>query len=145
MKGKFRKGVFILTYRRGKGKAVYLLLKRKLHWIGWEFPKGGVEGKEIAKKTLVRELKEETGQKPIKIIRFNVRGKYKYSRRLIDRKGCIGQTYSLFAAEIKSKTIKLDKREHSSYRWVNFKKAIELLRWPNQRKCLRIVNNKLEK
>ena len=30
----------------GIASLFYLLLKRKLHWVGWEFPKGGVEEKE---------------------------------------------------------------------------------------------------
>ena len=60
----YRNAVFIVTYRREKSKIFYLLLKRKLHWEGWEFPKGAIEGKEPVFLTIKRELKEETGQEP---------------------------------------------------------------------------------
>ena len=40
--------------------------------------------------------------------------------------------------------IKLDKLEHSDYKYISFKKALSLLTYSNQRKCLRIVNTKLK-
>ena len=43
---KYRKAVFIVTYLKTKKGIKYLILKRKLHWVGWEFPKGGLEKKE---------------------------------------------------------------------------------------------------
>jgi len=42
-KGKYRKAVFVLLYSKTKKWIEYLLLKRKLHWKGWEFPKGKIE------------------------------------------------------------------------------------------------------
>ena len=74
-KSKYRKAVFIVVYRKEKDKILYLILKRKLHWKGWEFPKGGTEKREKLVQTLERELKEETGQSAIKIIKFNLNGK----------------------------------------------------------------------
>ena len=44
MKEKYRPGIFIVTYRKNKGVIEYIILKRKMHWSGWEFPKGGLEG-----------------------------------------------------------------------------------------------------
>ena len=144
MKMTYRKGVFIATYRREGEKILYLVLKRKLHWKGWEFPKGGVERGEDIKRGVRRELKEETGQKPLKIKEFRICGKYKYDREYPDRKNLNGQTYKLFSAEIKNKGIRFDRREHSSYKWLKFEKARNLLTWPNQRKCLGIVNRRLK-
>jgi hypothetical protein len=43
VKEKYRKAVFIVVYRRTKNifnkQNKLLILKRKLHWAGWEFPK----------------------------------------------------------------------------------------------------------
>jgi len=139
-KGKYRKGIFIVVYKKEKNKIKYLLLKRKLHWKGWEFPKGGCEAKETYRKCASREIKEETGHKPIKINWYCKQGKYKWKKGLEDRPEFIGQTYTLLSAEIKNKKIKFDKKEHSSYKWVDFDKALKLLTWPNQRSCLRVVN-----
>jgi len=140
----YRKGVFIVCYRKSNDKILYLLLKRKLHWKGWEFPKGGVEKKESIKKTVLRELKEETGQTAKKIKKHDYKGKYKYQKKLEDRKE-IGQTFSLYSVELKKEKIKIDEREHSNYSWLTFNKAIKKLTWPNQRKCLKIVNKVINK
>ena len=160
---KYRKGVFIVTFtnvgaHKSKisgatksekkkdfvGKRIeYLILKRKLHWIGWEFPKGGKKSSESYKKSVKREISEETGQKPSKIINLNVNGKYKYPKKIEDRPGIIGQTYKLYAVEIKKMGIKIDKIEHTDYKWVNFKDALRKLTWKDQRKCLKIVNSYL--
>lgn len=143
---KIRRAVFIVTYAKTPKGIRYLLLKRKLHWKGWEFPKGGVNYFEFRISAAKRELKEETGLNFIKINSFKERGFYKYNKEYLDRKGRVGQDYKLYSAEVKfSKKIKLDKLEHSGYKWVNFGTAMKKLTWANQRKCLRIVNDFLSK
>jgi 8-oxo-dGTP pyrophosphatase MutT (NUDIX family) len=144
-KPKYRKAVFIVAYRKEKGKFLYLLLKRKLHWIGWEFPKGGIEKYEHMNRTVRRELFEETGQFSKDIKPYPVSGKYRYHKFLRDRPGFMGQSYKLFSGEIKNKIVKIDKREHSTYKWVSYKEAIKNLTWESQRKCLSIVNNYITK
>ena len=145
MKGKYRNAVFVVAYSRKKDKVYYLILKRKLHWKGWEFPKGGTKPFFIETKTdaVRRELKEETNLKILKIKQFDVSGKYKYRKKLPDRKGIVGQKFSLYAAEVEKGKVKLDKLEHSGYKWVEFKEAIKKLTWQNQRECLKIVNKGL--
>jgi len=142
---KYRKAVFIVTYAKPKNKISYLILKRKLHWKGWEFPKGGIKFFEIKKQTIKREIKEETGLIPIKIKKFNVSGRYKYDKKYPNRKGFIGQSFSLYAVEVKKGKVKIDGYEHSDYKWVNFKEAMKKLKWPNQKKCLNVVNSYLLK
>lgn len=144
---KYRKALFIVVYRRElkENKIYYLLLKRKLHWKGWEFPKGGIKDKESAIKTIKREIKEETGQSPKNILKYPVSGKYKYKNLLVDRPLIVGQEYKLYSAEIFNKKIIVDKVEHSGFKWLTFEKAMKKLTWDNQKKCLKVVKKKLEK
>jgi 8-oxo-dGTP pyrophosphatase MutT (NUDIX family) len=147
---KYRKSVFIVVYRKEKylfkkEKIKYLLLKRRLHWSGWEFPKGGVEAKENLFNAVKRELFEETGQISKNIKKDSLFGKYKYKNKLGDRHGIIGQSYVLFSAEVKNKKIIFDKKEHSKFIWLEYDKAIKLLKWNNQKRCLKKVNSILEK
>jgi 8-oxo-dGTP pyrophosphatase MutT (NUDIX family) len=142
---KFRKGIFVVVYRKEKNKILYLILKRKLHWAGWEFPKGGVELFEFSRSVVKRELFEETGKTALKIKRHKSSGNYDYDREYQDRPGMIGQTYKLYSAEVLGKDVKLDKKEHSDYKWLEFEKAFSLLTWPNQKICLKLVNDYLGK
>lgn len=137
----YRKAVFAVVYAIENNKIYYLILKRKLHWKGWEFTKGGVEKNETYSKAAKREVYEETGQKPRKIKSFNISGKYKYHKLLKDRPGFIGQEYKLFSAQISKGKIKLDKKEHSGFKWLSYNLALKKLTWSNQKKCLKIVNN----
>lgn len=143
---RIRRAVFIVTYANSGGEIKYLILKRKLHWKGWEFPKGGVKTFELRKNAVKRELEEETGLKPLKIIAFKERGSYRYNKTHLDRRGITGQDYKLYSAEVKySRKIKLDKTEHSSFEWKNFEGAIKKLTWSNQKRCLKIVDRFLKR
>ena len=136
---KYRKAVFILTFAKTKKGIEYLILKRKLHWKGWEFPKGKIEKGEKKVNAVKRELKEETGHHALRVMRFNYSGKYNYHKIFPDRSGIRGQTFSLYATQVKKGKVSLDKKEHNKYKWVNFKTALRMLKWPNQRKSLKIV------
>jgi 8-oxo-dGTP pyrophosphatase MutT (NUDIX family) len=140
MRGKYRRAVFALVYTKSKDKIEYLLLKRKLHWAGWEFPKGGVERFETKRRAVKREVKEETGLKILRIKKFPIKGYYNYNKSFKDRPGKIGQNFRLFAVEVKGGKISLDKKEHSGFKWMSFNEAEKKLKWGNQKKCLKIVN-----
>ena len=142
---KYRKSVFVVVYRRTPNGIKYLLLKRKLHWSGWEFPKGGVNPKEKMQDAVKRELKEETGQFSLNIQSHNFSGKYLYKKEFQDRGKIIGQTFSLYSTEIKNSEIVLDGREHSDYLWASYSEANKKLTYQNQKKCLEIVNEILKK
>lgn len=146
-KKKYRKAVFIVTYSINQGKIEYVILKRKKHWKGFEFPKGKIEKFETKKRTVKREVMEETGLEVLKIKKFKEKGKYKYNKELIDRPVNKGQTYHLFASKVKKGNgkIKVDKKEHYSGEWLDYKNALKKLTWKNQKKCLKIVNSWLEK
>ena len=143
---RYRKAVFILPYTKTKKGIEYLLLKRKLHWKGWEFSKGKIEPGEKKKNTAKRELLEETGHKALKgkIKKFPYSGKYRYHKKLSDRPNFIGQTFSLYAAQVKKGRVSLDPKEHSGFKWVVYKPALKMLKFPNQKKSLKIVNSWLK-
>jgi 8-oxo-dGTP pyrophosphatase MutT (NUDIX family) len=143
---KYRRGVFVVAYSKSKqkNKIEYLILRRKHHWIGWEFPKGGINLFELKRHAAKREVREETGLKLIGIRKFNVHEKYKYKKEFPDRPGKIGQTFTLFGAEVKKGRVKIDMKEHSGFKWMTFREAERKLTWPNQKKCLRTVNNWLK-
>jgi len=141
---RFRKAVFVVVYSNVKDKIEYLILKRKKHWVGWEFPKGGVEFFETRNHAVKREVKEETGLKILKIKKFKVYGKYDYDKKYSDRKGLVGQDFLLYAAEVEKNKVVIDKREHSDFKWMNFKDAEKKLTWKNQKKCLKIVDDWLK-
>lgn len=140
---KYRKGIFFVVYRKGK-KIIYLLLRRNLHWEGWEFPKAGLNKGEGDSEAVKRELEEETGLEARKIEKFNKTGKFDYNREFKDRPKVKGQTWKLYGVEVKDGKVKLDKNEHSDYKWLEFDKALKLLTWPNQKQCLKLVNNKIK-
>jgi 8-oxo-dGTP pyrophosphatase MutT (NUDIX family) len=139
-RGKYRRAVFVVVYSRTKKGVEYLILRRKHHWKGWEFTKGGRNKFEPKRWAARREAGEESGLKPIRIKRFNYSGKYRYSREFPDRKGFVGQTFTLFAAEVKKGKVKVDRKEHSGFKWMNFKQALRSVKFANQKKSLRIVD-----
>jgi 8-oxo-dGTP pyrophosphatase MutT (NUDIX family) len=143
---KYRKGFFAVVYTIDKKNNIkYLLFKRKLHWFGWEFLKGGIEKKEKTLMAVKRELFEETGLTYLKIKKYNKTGKYYYLKEYKDRPKIKGQTYSLYSIQVEKDRVKIDKTEHKTYKWLKFKRAIKKLTWEDQKKCLKIVNQDLEK
>lgn len=144
MAGKYRLAIFVVVYARTKNGIEYLILKRRHHWKGWEFTKGGINPGEKMENTARREAREETGLIPLRIKKFNYSGRYLYKKKFADRKGIIGQTFSLYAAEVKKGKVKIDKLEHKGYKWLNFEQAEKKVRFNNQKKSLRIVDNWLK-
>ena len=143
MYAKYRNGMFCVVYTAKPAR--YLLLHRKLHWQGWEFPKGGSLANEKIVNTVKREVKEETGLKATAINQFPVRGSFIYDKKTQAERKFKGFRYVLFACKARKGKIKLDKKEHDGHKWRNYHESIKLLRWPNQKRCLKIVNTAVRK
>jgi len=142
----YRPAVFIAVYRINPKTSLveYLILHRKKHWKGWEFPKGGIDAGESMWQTAKREVKEESGLKPFNVRKYNYSGKYKYPHGFPDRAGIIGQSYTLFSAQVGLGEVKIDNREHSGFVWLDFDKAAKKLRHEDQKKALRIVDKNIK-
>jgi len=64
MKKRIRPGIATIIFTKINGKKKYLLLKRKMYWVGWEWLKGGRKKQEAELQCLHREILEETGKNP---------------------------------------------------------------------------------
>jgi 8-oxo-dGTP pyrophosphatase MutT (NUDIX family) len=142
---KWRHGVFMVVYKIEKGKPKFLIQKRKLHWKGYEFPKGGLEKGETRIKGIKREIFEETGLPIKKIKNHHKRGRWLYEKELKDRPGLIGQTWSLYSAKVGEGKVRLDKKEHFSAEWLSYREARKKLTYQNQKVCLDFVWEWLKK
>ena len=119
----------------------FLLLHRKLHWVGWEFPKGGIEKNEKDEKAVERELFEETGLKKYKLVcQIDV---VDYVDEKKKRDSHI-KNYLLHVSSnsrvVLNNPHKLDGKvviEHDDFKWFHPKEAIEMLTHKNQKDTLK--------
>lgn len=142
---KYRKGVFCAIYAIEKGKPIYLLLHRKLHWKGWEFCKGGLKANEKLENCAIREVREESGLKVINLEKFNIKGKFKYDEKTRRERKARGFSYILFSCRVARGKVKISRKEHDNYKWCNYDRAVKMLAWQNQKKCLKIANTGLKR
>ena len=96
-------------------------------WIdnAWQFPQGGIEGKETEEEALLRELYEEIGTKDFKILgRMDSKIMYKFPYYLKDKYGIDGQNQRYFLLYFygEDKDIRFDnqeKPEFKQFEWVS--------------------------
>lgn len=131
-----------IIFRKEKSKIFYLLLK--YGYGHWDFVKGVIGDKvkgEKAEEAVLREAEEEAGVKDLKFVEG-----FKHKINYFFRKE--GKTYfktvTFFLAETKRKRIKLS-YEHTDYRWLEYKDALEQLTFNNAKDALKKANNFLKK
>lgn len=132
----YRKGVLGIVINRDKK---FLILYRKLHWRGWEFPKGGIIKGETKEEALLREIKEETSLDVKIICKLSCVITYNYPAVFIRKTKTKykGARQSVYLALAEGR-VKLSE-EHSRYRWVSYKEARKLLKHRTQRKALDVA------
>ena len=134
---KIRRGVSAIVFARDKCcKRKYLLLKRKMYWVGWEWLKGGCKKGENELECLEREIKEEIGKKVEDYIvtKTNVIFSFKYERPFVhDGELWSGAKNRVYLIELNNKRIKIDADEHAGYKWVSRTDALKLITWPDQK------------
>jgi len=119
----------------------FLLLHRKLNWVGWEFPKGGIEKNEDPQKTLARELLEETGIKKFSLTSKIDEVEYQDNKR---KKSTFIVNYLVHVSSNSKVKINnahiIDKEvvlEHDDFKWCFPKDAIKLLTHKNQKDSMK--------
>ncbi len=126
-------------YRNTDAGPIYLMLKRstgKHYEHLWQGVAGKIEKDETATQTVIRELEEETGKKPVKVFVADHIASFYDARK--DRI----QMVPIFGIEVENSEVQLSE-EHSEYKWVSFEEALTLLTWKGQKEGLRTVHDEI--
>ena len=118
-----------VVYRDIRGEVRYLLIKNKRS-AHWGFPKGHIEEGETKKETAYREVLEETGIHISIIDGFECVSRYKIRDR-------IEKTVSIFVGTTKDTSTVIQASEIEDYIWLTFEKAMNLLKFENDKNILK--------
>jgi len=115
----------------------FLLIKNRRS-ANWGFPKGHVENYETAEQTARREIREETGLRVRLLPGFSCQSEYVIS-------GVIEKSVTIFLAEANDRRITVQESEIEDYLWVEYQKAMQMLKFENDRNTMRRANGYLKK
>jgi dATP pyrophosphohydrolase len=125
-------------FREFERRIEFLLLKRAENefYPGlWQMVTGKINPGEKAFETVLREIKEETGLKPLKLwIAPTINSFYEPKDEYI----CL---LPVFAAKVDAGSRIKISDEHTEYKWLGKEKAKELLAWPGQREAVDIIED----
>lgn len=119
-----------ILFRDTRGRREYLLLKSRTG--DWEFPKGGVEGKEELQQTAIREIEEEAGIDQFRLI-DGFREDYEYVFQA--GSSTIHKTVHLFIAKSFEANAELSS-EHHDLQWRDYNQAVNTLTQESTRDIL---------
>lgn len=126
-----------VVYRIINGEVRFLLIKNKRS-LNWGFPKGHMERGEDEHATAYREVLEETGIRINFLPDFRFKSEYSIQNR-IEKKVII-----FLGTTTDTRTI-IQKEEIEEYLWLVYTKAMESLRFPNDKQILTKANDYLKK
>ena len=118
-----------IVYRNIQGGTRYLLIKNKRS-AHWGFPKGHLEKGETKYDTARREVLEETGLHLKIHLGFEGLSKYKI-------KNTIDKVVSIFVGTTEDTTTRIQEEEIDNYVWLPYRRALDKLKFENDRKILR--------
>jgi len=107
----------------------FLLIKNRRS-ANWGFPKGHVENYETPEQTARREIREETGLRVRLLPGFSCQSEYVIS-------GVIEKSVTIFLAEAHDRRITVQESEIEDYLWVDYHKAMQMLKFDNDRNTMR--------
>lgn len=114
----------------------FLLLKRSPDEIYpniWQMVTGKIKENEKAYEAAIRELKEETGLKPIEVFSVPVVNSVYLSE---SDEVCL---IPVFACRVNENSEVIISKEHNEFRWVDEDEAIKLLNWEGQKKSVTLI------
>jgi len=129
--------VDVYLYRKEQDKVKHLIFKRASDVIyarQWRMIGGKLKQEETAYEAALRELKEETGLKPVLFWTIpSVNSFYEY------------QTDSMyhvpvFAAKIPNKIPSLN-HEHTQYKWISSDEIKQYIVWPEQQRLMHLLTS----
>lgn len=98
----------------------------------WGVPAGKIDKGENEPEAMIREIKEETGQKVLP-------GKLEYLKKVYVKYPEYHFIYHMFRLRMDRKpSIKLDRKEHKDHQWIRPLKALELHLVRDLDKCIRL-------
>lgn len=126
-----------IVYREIHGETRFLLIKNKRS-ANWGFPKGHMERGENEKETAYREVLEETGIRIEFLPDFRYKSEYSIQGR-IEKKVII------FLATTEDTNTIIQREEIEEYLWLKYDKAMNSLKFPNDKFLLTKAKEYLEK
>ncbi len=124
-----------IVFREIHGEKRFLLIKNKRS-SNWGFPKGHMERGETEKETAYREVLEEAGIRIRFLPDFRFRSEYSIQGR-------IEKQVVIFLATTDDTTTTIQREEIEEYLWLRYDKAMNSLKFPNDKQMLRKANEYL--
>ena len=125
----YEKSCGAVVFCRTGGDLRFLLIKNRRS-ANWGFPKGHVENRETAEATARREVLEETGLRIRLLPGFSCHARYTMS-------GKVEKSVTIFLGETSDRRTTIQQSEIEDYLWLDFDKALQTLKFENDRNTLR--------